>query len=134
MTASELSSVIRRMDERLTREATLEEAGELWTLTQVLMGLRYPLPMTRELLRGVTRMKESVTYQAILEEGREAGEAAGRLDEARRILLLLGTDRFGPPDPQVRAELDRIDVLERLEQYGRRVLHATSWDDLLTEP
>jgi predicted transposase YdaD len=40
----------------------------LWTATFILMGLEYDQAVARQLLRGVRIMKESVTYQAILEE------------------------------------------------------------------
>src|SRR5712691_5118076 len=48
------------------------------------LGLRYPRDLTAELLRGVRAMKESVTYQAILEEGREEGREMGR-EEGREM-------------------------------------------------
>jgi hypothetical protein len=46
-------------------------------------------------------MKESVTYQAILEEGRAEAE--------KRYLLLLGSQRLGQPDAAMHAALDAID-------------------------
>ncbi|HEY8749106.1 MAG TPA: hypothetical protein VIM11_14075 [Tepidisphaeraceae bacterium] len=50
-------------------------------------------------------MKESVTYQAIIEEGEAKGivkgmvkgNAEGRVEEARSLVLRLGNRRFGPP-------------------------------------
>ncbi len=122
-----LPEVVRRMDERLNRETTSSDAAQLWTATYVLMGLRYPDEVTRELLRGVRNMRESTTYQAILEEGR----AEGRADEARRIVLRQGRLKFGPPDRRARAALERITDVEQLEQLTDRVLAATSWEELL---
>lgn len=72
-------------------------------------------------------MRESSTYQAILAEG----EAQGRADEARRILLRLGRKRFGPPDARDRAALQRVRDLERLERLTDRVLDVASWGELL---
>jgi hypothetical protein len=67
------------------------------------MGLRYERALIQSLLQGVVTMKESVTYQAILEEGEARGEAKGRAEgeakEARKILLLLGRDQLGEGDP-----------------------------------
>jgi hypothetical protein len=77
---ADLPEVIRRMGERFRREATFEEAGKLWTAADVLMGLRFPRESVAELLRGVHGMKESDTYQAILEEGRAEGETKGRIE------------------------------------------------------
>ncbi len=80
-------------------------------------------------------MKESVTYQAILEEGRAEGEARGeargKAEEARRILLLLGRDQFGAPPANVQAALDALDDVNRLEQLNVRLKHAASWQELL---
>jgi len=60
-------------------------------------------------------MKESVTYQAILEEGATIGEAK----EARKILRLLGSDKFGAASVNVRAALDALaDVRERAPEIS----------------
>ena len=80
-----LPGVIRRMDERIRAEATADEAGTLWTAADVLMGLRFPRQLVAQLLQGVHGMKESVTYQAIVEEG----EVKGRSQAARQICFSL---------------------------------------------
>ena len=75
-------------------------------------------------------MKESVTYQAILEEG----EARGEAKEARKILLLLGRDQFGEPSADVLAALDALVDVSRLEELTVRLKHAASWQELLDVP
>jgi hypothetical protein len=75
-------------------------------------------------------MKDSVTYQAILEEGK----AEGKAEEARRILLLLGRDRFGDPPADVRAALDGLADVTRLEELAVRLKQAASWQELLGLP
>ena len=122
-----LPEVIRRMEERIEQEAPPEEVGPLWTATYVLMGLRHSAALTAQLLQGVRAMKESVTYQAILEEGREEG----RVEEARAILLRQGQRRFGPPSAAARAALASIPAIERLEALSERLLDAESWEELL---
>ena len=72
-------------------------------------------------------MKESVTYQAILEEG----EAKGKADEARKMLLLMGRDRFGEPSAKIAALLDAVTDLSRLEALVIRLLHVKTWAELL---
>ena len=72
-------------------------------------------------------MRESTTYQAILEEG----AARGREQEARRVLLLVGSERFGEPDPAVRKELEGITSVEDLEGLATRLLQVESWQELL---
>jgi hypothetical protein len=76
-------------------------------------------------------MKESVTYQAILEEGAAIGEARGKAEEARKILLLQGRARFGDPPPEVRAALDSMSDVRKLEELTVRLLQAASWQELL---
>ena len=66
----------------------------LWTETYVLMGLRYNRALAAELLKGVREMEESVTYQEIIRKGK----AEGLTEEARRILLRMGTKAFGDPE------------------------------------
>src|SRR5262249_33102802 len=78
VTQRELPSVIRRVDERLRDEV---QARELWVATRILLGLRYPEEFVAKLLQGARNMKESSTYQAIVEEGVNEG----RIQEALRI-------------------------------------------------
>lgn len=81
-------------------------------------------------------MRESVTYQAILEEGavkgREEGREEGRLDEARRILLRQATRRFGPPAETARVRVETSTDPAKLEAALDRMLDATGWDDLIS--
>ena len=86
-------------------------------------------------------MKESSTYQAILEEGRSEGRSEGRTEgrtegaiaEARKLLRRLGDKTFGPPDDHTAGALDGIDDLERLETLCERLSSATSWLELLSQ-
>jgi predicted transposase YdaD len=109
-------------------------AAELWTATYILMGLRYEGSLINHLLRGVIPMEESVTYQAIIEEGKAQGRQQGVVEEARRTLLLVGNARFGPPRADVVAVLDTIDNRERLEELHVRLLKVSSWEELLELP
>lgn len=123
----ELPRVLRRMAERVRQEASPDEAAVLWTSTYVLMGLRYPSDVAAQLLEGVRGMKESTTYQAILEEGRSEGIVEGE----KKALLLLGTRRFGPPDAATRAAIVSLDSIGKLDQLTARLLDVSSWDELL---
>jgi hypothetical protein len=75
-------------------------------------------------------MRESDTYQMILDEGREAG----RREEVRKVLLRQGGLKFGTPDESVLQTLSRMDDLERLERMADAVLSAESWQELLRTP
>jgi hypothetical protein len=76
-------------------------------------------------------MRESVTYQAILAEGKAEGEAEGALNEARKLLLTIGSRRFGTPSATLRDTLSSIASVERLERLSERLLDVESWDELL---
>ena len=128
-----LPGVIRRMQERLDREAPPEISGRLWTSTYVLMGLLYEKEIVSHLLRGVRGMKESVTYQAILEEGEAKGEAKGEANAVRRLLVHLGTIRFGPPPPKVVEAIEAISGTRKLEAMAERLIGVSNWQELMEE-
>jgi hypothetical protein len=71
-------------------------------------------------------MRESTTYQYILDEG--------RADEARRILLRQGRQRFGAPTGATESAINGITDLERLERMSDHILQAADWQDLLATP
>jgi predicted transposase YdaD len=95
--------------------------------------LKHLIEFTSQLLKGVRNMKESVTYQAILREGKAEGLAEGlaegELRGIRRVLLNHGTRRFGRPPARIKAAIDAMTDLERVESPTQRVLEAKSWSD-----
>ena len=118
----DLPRLIREMGRRFGRQAGQAEIDTLWTATYVLMGLEYEKEFANQLLKGVRSMKESVTYQAILEEGREEG---------RRILLALGTTRFGKPSAKHRKMVAAITEPAVSEGLATSLLQVDSWTELL---
>ncbi len=78
-------------------------------------------------------MRESSTIQAFIEEGRRKGLEEGKAGEARRIILFLGPMRFGAADDEVKTRLDEIQGLEQLEDMIKRILIASSWDELFAQ-
>jgi predicted transposase YdaD len=143
VSAEALPGIVQRMEARIEAEAPVEERGLLWTATWLLLGLKYDPEFARQLLQGVMDMKESSTYQYILEEGRVEGRLEGRvegriegriegkIEEARHLLLLMGRKRFGEPDAQALAALDQIASQQRLEQLAIRLFEVESWQELL---
>jgi hypothetical protein len=101
----------------------------LWTTTDIRMGLRFDKAFIARLMKGVPGMnlRESVTYQAILEEGREEG----RIEAYRETLLRQATRRFGAPDEPTRARVEAMADEAQLEALLDRVLDAAGWVDLL---
>ncbi len=68
-------------------------------------------------------LKDSSFYQLMLKEGRIA--------EAKRLVIRQGRTRFGRLPRVIRAAIEAIDDLDRLEHLAERILTATSRDDLL---
>src|SRR5207248_1225546 len=97
-----------------------------WAAAYILLGLRYSPMLAAQLFRGVVSMKESSTYQAILEEGRAEGAVA----EAKKVLRLQGDEAFGPPDARTAAVIERLNNLPQLEDVLKRFRTAGSWQDL----
>ncbi len=54
-----------------------------------------------------------------------------RLIQARRLVLRLGTKRFGNADANVETTVNNLTDLEKLEQLIERVLDVHSWQELL---
>ena len=91
-------------------------------------------------------MKESSTYQAIVEESRAEGIAqgitegiaqglaVGALAEAKKVLRLQGDEAFGAPDAATADAIEQLDDLARLEALLRRVRTAGSWRELFGPP
>jgi predicted transposase YdaD len=131
---AELPALIQRMDERIRGEATAEEGGVLWTATKVLMGLRFPATFIAQLLRGVHGMKESVTYQEIVGEGIEIGFHKGEVQYAQKTLLRLGRERFGEPTEQIVRAIQSSSDIAQFDKLMGRLLHVSSWQELLSEP
>ncbi len=122
-----LTSVIQRLIERLQNEAPPDQGRRLLTAAYVLTGLRVPnRRAARQLFKGVRAMRESITYQMILDEG--------RVEALQKMILLQGRQRFGPPDEATTATLAGIEDLERLEFLCGQMLVAKSWQELLAQP
>jgi predicted transposase YdaD len=89
--------------------------------------MRHSPVLAEQLFRGVLSMKESSTYQAILEEGR----TEGAVTEARKLLRRFGERAFGPPDARISTTIESIDDLSRLEALLDQLPSAASWHELL---
>ena len=111
-----------------------KQAPLVWASAYILLGLRYSPALAAQLFRGVVSMKESTTYQAILEEGRTEGRAEGQsqgaIAEARKLLRLRGEESLGPADARITAAIERLNDLTQLDELFRRVRSVGSWQEL----
>src|SRR2546421_12590284 len=118
-----LAAVARQVVERLTNEAAPDRGKKLLTDAFLLTGLRVRRDLAARIFRGVRAMEESDTYLMILDQGEEKG--------IRRVILRMGEERLGSPDESVKAGLNSITDLDRLERMALRTPKATSWQDIL---
>jgi len=79
-------------------------------------------------------MRESSTYQAILEEGVEKGRVEGAATSLQQTLLDLGARLIGSPTKKVQTAIANINDVERLQRMTRRILDIASWQELLNTP
>jgi predicted transposase YdaD len=121
-----LPGIVRQIHERLTREVTPEEAARLMAATFVLTGLRLSREEAAKAFQGVRGMRESTTYQLILDEGRVAA--------IQKVVLELGTERFGAPEETEKTILSGLTDPKRLDRMASRLLSAGGWQDLLSTP
>jgi hypothetical protein len=79
-------------------------------------------------------MKESASYQAILEEGAQIGFSRAKSEGVRDMLIRVGTKKFGAaPNARVLALLEAVSDVKRLGDLGDRVLDVSGWDELLAD-
>jgi predicted transposase YdaD len=135
VTEQTISDVIREMRHRIDTEASAQDAKVIWSTTLILLGLHYQPEFARTLLAGVMDMKESSTYQSILAEGLTEGRAQGRAEGLtegeRRVLLMMGSKRFGEPDARIKQMIADITSARRLEELSLRLFDVKSWNELL---
>lgn len=151
---ADLPAVIRRMQERFDREAAPPFRRTLWAACSLLTGFTITEAEMESMILGIKGIEESSFYkllvrkgleegrQAGLQEGRQAGMQEGRqegrqegaVEEARRLVVRLGTKRFGPPPPAVAATLDGIADPAVLEGLADRLLDVTGWAELIPTP
>jgi hypothetical protein len=68
-------------------------------------------------------MRESTTYQYILDEG--------RIEHAQQVIIRLGRKRFGAPGKDIEIAVKGVTDLHRLDRMIDRLSEAASWEELL---
>jgi hypothetical protein len=121
-----LSAVAQQLVERLINEAPPERVRTLLTDALLLTGLRVRRDAANRIFRGVPAMQESDTYLMILEQGQEK--------RAKKDILLVGEKTLGPADESIKAHLDGVTDLERLERMLLQAMTAATWQEVLDTP
>ena len=143
-----LPELVDRIDERLQVESVAEAARRrLLTSCYILAGMRYDSDAVHTAFARVMGMKESSTYQAILQEGREEGIKTGiqagiqtgtrtgiqtGLIAARQEALLdIVRERFGSVPELVEARIRATDDTAKLQAAIRQSVRVTDPNDIL---
>jgi predicted transposase/invertase (TIGR01784 family) len=117
-----------------TVAAKIEEVGagkvqsDLAATAFILAGLVLDRDLIKQILRR-DLMRESVTYQDILEEGEIKGEVRGRVEEAKGLVIRQLTRKFGNVSPDLLANIEAL-PLERVESLGEDLLDFSAIADL----
>ena len=128
----QLPAVIDHIKQQMKLVTEPSRVGELWTSVRVLMGLKYERAFVNRLLQEVQGMEESTTYQEIKQSGVAEGVVKGRIEEAGRILLRLGSRKFGtPPTPNELSIIQSTKSPEQLEALMDQLEEVSSWTELL---
>ena len=125
----ELITAAQRLAEMEDRTSHEEMALHFFMLA----GLRYNPREVLEIMRGaemipIEQLRESSTYQYILQEGLREGEQKGKLEESRNTLLKLIAKRF--PTLDLRSEIEHINDLSILEDLCLKVIDASNADEM----
>jgi predicted transposase/invertase (TIGR01784 family) len=115
-----LQDIAQKIDE-IPEQKTRQTIG---AATFVLAGLVLEENIIKQILRRDI-MRESVTYQAILREGRQEGRKEGLV----AIVLRLLTHKFGTLPPKLHTRITRLHI-PRLESLAEAILDFQSLADL----
>ncbi len=103
-------------------------------LAQVFATLRAGEQRWQEALQEWNVLTSPIVEKWKAEAAEVAAAAATRtanLNEARRIVVLLGRERWGEPPAGKLAALEAVSDLTALEQMAVRLLRVNTWDELL---
>ncbi len=143
----QIGTLVDRIDARLRAEQ-VPDSSRIFLLTCgfILLGLRYTGIEIQNAYTRVRGMKESSTYQAILEEGRVEGEIKGReegeikgrvegqaiglLNGEQNSLLMILRDRFGEVPAEVESRIRAVTEAARLQHAILRAIRISSIEDL----
>ncbi|WP_394795909.1 Rpn family recombination-promoting nuclease/putative transposase [Armatimonas sp.] len=143
LSATTPENVVTSMETRIELEAKMDERRKLWTSTYLLAGVRYSPEIAGKLLeKAVAQMKESMTYQKILADGREEGietgkaigrdegKAEGKVDGERLLFLKVSRPRLGEPDAKTLAVINAASS-ETIELWADNLNRVESWSELI---
>ncbi|CBN58190.1 MULTISPECIES: DUF4351 domain-containing protein [Kamptonema] len=134
--------MLAQVAQEVAKIEPIDERRNLLTCADILAGLRFERDLIRQLFRN-DLMRESVTYQAILEEGLERGVQQGvqqgiqqgipqgKQEEALSLIMRLLTRRLGAIAPELQTQIQSLSLTE-LEELAEALLDFSQLTDLTT--
>ena len=124
------NNLLTQVASQVARIEDIEQKENIAACTFVLAGLRFEEPLINQLLT-TDIMRESVTYQQILREGRQEGRLEGKKEGEFALIIRLLTRRFGTIDPQLDQRLQLLSS-PQLENLAEVLLDFYQVSDLVT--
>lgn len=128
--SEEPRSLLEQVADKIDRVENRNQQRELTACTELLAGLQFDRDFIRQILREEL-MRESVTYQDILQKGKQMGIQLGIEQGKFDMIMRLLTHRFGRIP---REQQDKIGELSgwQLENLGEALLEFQSMSDLVS--
>ena len=143
----EIKEVVARIKERVEKECPPDKQGDMYALVLFFLGSVVEFDIAMEIMKGAKGMEGSVTYQRVFDEGIlkglqqgiqqgklqgiTEGIEKGKIEEARKNLIMIAELKFSAPKASQRKRINSVSDLSKLEDLLRKVITTNSWDELL---
>ncbi len=128
--SSSPNNLLEQVASQVARIEDVQQQENIAACTFILAGLRFDEPLINQLLT-TDIMRESVTYQQILREGRQEGRQEGKKEGELALIIRLLNRRFGAITPQIAERLQLLSI-PQLEDLAEVLLDFSAVTDLAT--
>jgi predicted transposase/invertase (TIGR01784 family) len=122
-------NLLRQVAQEVARIADDTQRQNLYACADILAGLRFDKGLIRQLFREDI-MRESVTYQDILQKGVQQGRQEGRYEGELTLLLRQLTRRLGEIAPNLKQQIQALSIAQ-LDDLGEALLDFAEVTDLV---
>jgi predicted transposase YdaD len=126
----ELAPLLGAVKRQLDAEVPEQQVKEFLLAMRVLMGLKFDEHLTETLMQTIAEMTDSVEWQKIHQRGKAEGKAEGMIEGEQTILILQGTEKFGPPASDALQRIRETRDADGLRRLAVRLITASAWGDL----
>lgn len=127
------NDLLRQVAEEIAKISDDSQRQNLYACADILAGLRFDKSLIRQLFREDI-MRESVTYQDILQkgvqQGLQQGLQQGRYEGEVALLMRLLAHRLGEISPQLKQKIQGLSITQ-LDELGEALLDFSEVADLV---